>query len=83
MGRVRVRGGMTLTELLVVMGGIAVLMALLFPALAGVRRSAFMANSMSNLRQVAVWMRVYSGDNREFIVPSQFNYAYHDGRYQG
>ncbi len=75
MGRVRVRGGMTLTELLVVMGGIAVLMALLFPALAGVRRSAFMANSMSNLRQVATWMRMYSGDNREFIVPSQFDYS--------
>jgi len=81
MGRVRVRGGMTLTELLVVMGGIAVLMALLFPALAGVRRSAFMANSMSNLRQVAVWMRMYSGDNREFIVPSQFDYS--DNLYPG
>ncbi len=83
MGRVRVRGGMTLTELLVVMGGIAVLMALLFPALAGFRRSAFMANSMSNLRQVAVWMRVYSGDNREFIVPSQFNYNYSGAQYRG
>ena len=81
MGRVRVRGGMTLTELLVVMGGIAVLMALLFPALAGVRRSAFMANSMSNLRQVAVWMRMYSSDNREFIVPSQFDYS--DNLYPG
>lgn len=81
MGRVRVRGGMTLTELLVVMGGIAVLMALLFPALAGVRRSAFMANSMSNLRQVATWMRMYSSDNREFIVPSQFDYS--DNLYPG
>ena len=68
------RGGMTLTELLVVIAGIAVLMSLLLPTLAGFRRSALMANSMSNLRQIAAWMQIYSADNREYILPSQFNY---------
>ena len=77
------RHGVTLTELLVVIAGIAVLMGLLFPALAGFRRQALMAESMSNLRQIATWMRLYSGENREFIVPSQFNYDYDDDQYSG
>ena len=77
------RCGVTLTELLVVIAGIAILMGLLFPALAGFRRQALMAESMSNLRQIATWMRLYSGDNREFIVPSQFNYNYHDDQFPG
>ncbi len=77
------RHGVTLTELLVVIAGIAILMGLLFPALAGFRRQALMAESMSNLRQIATWMRLYSGENREFIVPSQFNYDYDDDQYSG
>ncbi len=77
------RHGVTLTELLVVIAGIAVLIGLLFPALAVFRRNALMAESMSNLRQIATWMRLYSGENREFIVPSQFNYDYDDDQYRG
>jgi prepilin-type N-terminal cleavage/methylation domain-containing protein len=66
--------GFTITELLVVIAVIVVLLGLLFPALAGIRRSGLMAKSMSNMRQVGVWMGLYSTDNRDFIVPSQFNY---------
>ncbi|MCH8165759.1 MAG: prepilin-type N-terminal cleavage/methylation domain-containing protein [Planctomycetes bacterium] len=68
------RRGFTLTELMVVIGIIVVLLGLLLPALAGVFSSGQMTKSMSNMRQIGTWMRMYSSDNREFIVPSQFNY---------
>ena len=69
------RRGFSLTELLVVITLIAVLLGLLFPALAGIRSTGLMTTSMSNLRQIGVWMRMYSNDNREFIVPSRFDYS--------
>ncbi|MCZ6810570.1 MAG: prepilin-type N-terminal cleavage/methylation domain-containing protein [Planctomycetota bacterium] len=72
------RRGFTLTELMVVIGIIVVLLGLLLPALAGVFSSGLMTKSMSNMRQIGQWMRMYSSDNREFIVPSQFNYSYPD-----
>ena len=68
------RRGFTLTELMVVIGIIVVLLGLLLPALAGVFSHGLMTKSMSNMRQIGTWMRMYSSDNREFIVPSQFNY---------
>ncbi len=70
------RRGFSLTELLVVITLIAVLLGLLFPALAGIRSTGLMTTSMSNLRQIGVWMRMYSDDNREFIVPSRFDYNF-------
>ncbi len=75
------RRGFTLTELMVVIGIIVVLLGLLLPALAGVFSSGLMTKSMSNMRQIGQWMRMYSSDNREFIVPSQFNYE--DSSYRG
>ncbi len=64
-----------MTELLVAIGTIIVLLGILLPALALVRTQAGMAESESNLKQVATWMRMYATDNRETIVPSQFNYS--------
>ena len=75
------RRGFTLTELMVVIGIIVVLLGLLLPALAGVFSHGLMTKSMSNMRQIGTWMRMYSSDNREFIVPSQFNYE--DSSYRG
>jgi type II secretory pathway pseudopilin PulG len=75
--------GFTITEILVVIGVIVVLLGLLFPALAGIRKSGLMTKSMANMRQIGTWMRLYSQDNRDFIVPSQFNYDYAGGGYQG
>ncbi len=69
------RRGFSLTELLVVLALIVVLLGLLFPALAGIRSTGLMTTSMSNLRQIGTWMRMYSADNREFIVPSRFDYS--------
>ena len=73
--RSRIRPGFTITELLVVIGVIAVLMALLLPALAGVRKTGYMTDATNNMKQIATFMRMYSTDNREFIVPSQFDYT--------
>jgi type II secretory pathway pseudopilin PulG len=69
------RPGFTITEILVVIGVIIVLLGLLFPALAGIRKSGLMTKSMANMRQIGTWMGLYSQDNRDFIVPSQFNYC--------
>ncbi|MHC4274953.1 MAG: hypothetical protein ACYSUR_14965, partial [Planctomycetota bacterium] len=66
--------GFSITEVLVVIGVIVVLLGLLVPALAGIRKSGLMAKSMANMRQVGTWMGLYSQDNRDFIVPSRFNY---------
>ncbi|MEE9129978.1 MAG: prepilin-type N-terminal cleavage/methylation domain-containing protein [Phycisphaerales bacterium] len=79
------RRGFTITELLVVMGLIVLLIGILLPALAAVKSGGLMTKSMANMRQIATWMRLYSTDNREFIVPSQFDYSYPDcpGCYRG
>ena len=69
------RPAFTITELLIVIAVIVVLIGLLLPALGGVWRSAEMTKSMNNLRQIALWMRQYSSDNTEYILPSQFNYT--------
>lgn len=69
------RRAFTLTEILVVLAMIAILLSLLLPALAGVRSSGLMAKSMSNLNQIGRWMRLYAQDNREAIVPSEFDYS--------
>lgn len=65
----------TLVEILVVLGIIAVLIGLLFPALLRVRRVAKKAESMSRLRQINMWMGEYSSDNGDIILPSQFDYS--------
>ncbi len=75
------RRGFTITELLVVIGLIALLIGILLPALAAVKSGGLMTKSMANMRQIATWMRLYSSDNREFIVPSQFDY--NDNTYPG
>ncbi len=68
------RRGLTLTEIMAVIGIIVVLLALLLPGLATVRRTGEQASSQSNVRQIHMYMTGYSTDNREFIVPSSFDY---------
>jgi prepilin-type N-terminal cleavage/methylation domain-containing protein len=79
------RPGFTVTELLVVVAVIAVIMAILLPALAGVWKTGKMANSINNLKQIGEYMRMYSSDNREIVLPSQFDYSYpgETGVYRG
>ena len=69
------RLGFTLTEVLTVIAVIVVLVGLLLVALSAVQKQGHMAKSMNNLRQISTWMNQYSSDNREYIVPSQFDYS--------
>ena len=69
------RKAFTIPELLVVCGIIAILIALILPALFGARQTANMAKSQTRLKQVFTWMQAYSSENREYIVPSQFDYS--------
>ena len=69
------RNGFTMVEVMTVIAIVAVLLGLLFPVLAGVRKSGEMTKSMAHMRQIAGWMNLYSSDNRDTVLPSQFNYS--------
>jgi type II secretory pathway pseudopilin PulG len=68
------RRAFTITELLVVIGVIVVIAGVLLAALSAVKGTSEMADSMNRMRQIGVWMRAYSVDNRDIVLPSTFNY---------
>jgi len=65
--------GFSLIELLVALSIVAILAALLFPTFASARRNAHMTECASNLHQIGIALKVYSGDWDGRYPPNNVN----------
>ena len=68
------RGAFTLIELLVVIAIIAILAAMLLPALGRSKQRAYTIVCLNNLKQLQVCWQMYAHDNDDVIPPNNFVY---------
>jgi prepilin-type processing-associated H-X9-DG protein len=68
-------GGFTLVELVVVIATVAVLAALLLPALAGTKPDSQAFQCLENQRQLILAWQMYAEDNNDLLPPNDYPYT--------